>query len=84
MTTINNMNRVADTINALNLQGVNAVGDDGSVCIQVSGNEIRVREVATIINELSTLPSRVGDGVQEGGYWINSESLSDDLSAFLN
>ena len=66
----NNEDKVAKTINEMRLTGVEAVGDDGRVCIQIRGTRNHVAEMAEIINN-SKLPTRVGDGVQEGGYWVN-------------
>lgn len=75
MKVINNQDKVAQKINELKLEGVEAVGDDGSVCIQVSGNESRVKEVASIINEKFGNLS-IGDGVQEGDLFINADDCN--------
>lgn len=68
---INNQDRIAAKINRLELDGVEAVGDDGSVCIEVVGDRDRVVQVARIINDLDFDANGVGDGVQEGVLWIN-------------
>lgn len=73
----NNQDKVANRINALGLTGVEAVGDDGSVCIQVSGSRQRVAEVAELLSNNPTINvSRVGDGAQEGTLWVNANDCN--------
>jgi len=84
MRTINNQDRIASRINELNLTGVEAVGDDGSVCVQVIGTEAHTRQVAqTIFNEIGNVDT--GDGIQVGSIFINNDAqnIHDDLSGFL-
>ena len=78
----NNQNAIARRINNLNLAGVQAAGDDGSVCVQVSGNEARVHEIANDILE-HVGDVETSDGAQEGGIWINCDecNIHDDLSS---
>lgn len=86
MRTINNQDRISDLVNGLNLVGVESCGDDGSVCVQVNGNESRVREVSRILSENSRINrSRIGDGVQEGSLWINGVDcdLHGEVSDFV-
>ena len=75
-----NQDKVADKINKFKLVGVDAIGDDGSVCVQINGDKNRVVEVANIIFD------KVGDitttdGVQDGEIWINGNdcNIHDDL-----
>lgn len=78
--TINNQNKIASAINALGLDGVDAVGDDGSVCVQVKGDADRVTQVANLIlKDIGDVAT--GDGVQTGGIFINGDDagIHDDL-----
>lgn len=72
MKTINNQDKIAKKINNLNLEGVIAVGDDGSVCVEVKGDKAYTKEVAEKIDSYQFDNQGVGDGVQEGGLWINN------------
>lgn len=73
MRVINNAEKIAKKINDLCIEGVGAVGDDGSVCIEVLGDEKYTRLVAKVIHEkVRVKHPRVGDGCQEGCYWINN------------
>jgi len=84
MRTINNQDRIASRINELNLTGVEAVGDDGNVCVGVVGTEAHTRQVAqAILSEIGDIDT--GDGVQVGCICINNDAqnIHDDLSAFL-
>lgn len=80
-----NQDKIALKINNLKLAGVDAVGDDGSVCIQVAGNQDRVVQVAKIImNKVGDVDTT--DGVQTGGLWINADdcNIHDDLFRVSN
>lgn len=85
MKTINNQNKVAKQVNDLKLVGVSAVGDDGSVCIQVVGDKDYTVKVANIISDKVGDVS-TGDGVQDGGMFVNNYDLNihDDLSTVAN
>jgi len=86
----NNDQKIADIVNKIGLEGVEAVGDDGSVCIKVSGSKERVEEVARIISEdpkvQKASANGIGDGGQEGDLWINNYELGlhGELGDFLN
>lgn len=74
---INNMDKIAERINNLSLEGVNAVGDDGSVCVQIKGDTNRVREVIdTMCADPKIHVSRIGDGGQEGCIFINADDCN--------
>lgn len=71
----NNQDVVANRINELNLVGVSAVGDDGSVCVDVSGSSNRVSDVSSILAE-NFGQINIGDGIQSGGIWINANDIN--------
>ena len=76
----NNQDQIASRINAQYLKGVHAIPDDGSVIVEVKGDEERVQEVAAILYEQFG-DRRIGDGVQEGSLWINADEaeIHDDV-----
>lgn len=83
---INNQDRIATSINQLELEGVEAVGDDGSVCVRVAGNRERVLEVANTINTHNFDSNGIGDGVQEGSIFINGDEaeIHDELFELIS
>lgn len=65
--------------------GVNACGDDGSVCIDVIGDRNHTIQVAqNILNVIGDVDT--GDGVQTGGLFINNpdQNIHDDLFRIAN
>jgi acylphosphatase len=85
MKVINNQDKVANLVNKLGIVGVNADGDDGSVCIQVKGDRANVIKVAKqIMNDVGDLDT--GDGVQKGGMFVNGDdcNIHDDLYLVAN
>lgn len=80
---INNQDQVANRINAMVVgRGweVEAVGDDGNVCVQIKGDRTHVIDMAKRINDAYG-HYRVGDGVQEGTIFVNGEDcdIHDDV-----
>lgn len=67
----NNQDAIAKRINDAGIDGVNAVGDDGSVCVQVDGDKARVQDVARILQSMNLDGGPIGDGVQQGDVFIN-------------
>lgn len=79
---INNADKVAKAINALDIKGVEAVGDDGSVCVSVKGDAYAEQRVARIIyNQIGDID--IGDGVQDGCIVINGQELGDIVYLFV-
>lgn len=75
-----NQEKIANKINALHLQGVEAVGDDGSVCVRIRGNTNQVRAIAgMILDAIGNITTT--DGVQDGSIFINGEEcgIHDEL-----
>lgn len=72
---INNADKVAERVNKMFLEGhgVEAIADDGNVCVQISGTVAAVIMAArSICDKFGHL--RIGDGAQEGEIWINGET----------
>ena len=84
MKIINNADKLEKQINEMELVGVEAVSDDGSVCIQVEGSLERVKEVANIIGEKFARINSIGDGRQNGEFWINNKGFNGELSEALS
>ncbi len=70
----NNANSIAKKINALNIVGLNAVSDDGAVILDIDGDMDKVSEIAKIVDDMNF--GRIGDGVQYGSIWINSDKAN--------
>lgn len=71
----NNADKIANKINAMKIDGMSAVSDDGAVIINSNGSIESVKEF--IRNNFGEV-KRIGDGIQEGGWWINANDGSDD------
>lgn len=82
MTKVNNQDNIAREINQLKLRGVRAVGDDGSVCIEVKGSRSYTIKIAKALDDkFGSL--QVSDGVQFGDLWINNydKQIHDDVAS---
>lgn len=84
----NNQDKIADEINSMGINGVEAVGDDGSVCIEIKGSKEQVWDAAKAIEAKIKFHAEIGDGVQSGVLWVNADEagvhkeFADVLSMF--
>lgn len=79
----NNQEKLVEKINKMNLYGVDAVFDDGSVFVRVSGTKERIWDVAKFVEAMFPESISVGDGAQDGDIFINNDELSDAVNKFF-
>lgn len=79
---INNVQKIVNEINNLDIWGMDAVAEDGSVCVRVTGSKARIWDVAKLIEAKFADVQSVGDGIQEGTIWINNDELSEAVNKF--
>jgi len=83
----NNDSKIEEKINQIiqqnNWSDVRVCSDDGSVIISVDGDKERVKEISNIVHGIIGNP-RVGDGNQEGLFWINGNNgIGSDIGDFI-
>lgn len=86
MRTINNESRLVRAIENLNIEGLEAWSDDGSVGVNFNGDQGQTVEVLRTLVETFGESPRVGDGVQEGHFWFANSNLgmNGELSDFTH
>ncbi len=84
----NNDSRIVNQIDRIiidnNWSDVSSWADDGSAGVNISGDRNRVIEVCSIIWDAfnGNIPD-IGDGVQQGSFWVNADDVSGEIDEFV-